>query len=80
MQKCRTCGCIFEEPVRNVDWVEFWGSNVPMVSYSCPSCDDGDFDDQEIVEEEEENEKLEILTELRYEMEERRYGIQKCNC
>ena len=56
MYKCRDCKEYFEEPVTITDWVEFWGSNVPMYSYECPCCGSSDFDESWIVEEEEEEE------------------------
>lgn len=54
MYKCRDCGKYFDEPKKYTDWVEFWGSNVPMYSYTCPCCDGDNFDEADIVEAEEE--------------------------
>ena len=53
MYKCRECKEYFDEPKQYTDWVEFWGQNVPMNSYTCPYCDSEDFDDADVVEAEE---------------------------
>ena len=57
MYKCRDCGEYFDEPKQDVDWVEYWGSNVPMYSYYCPCCESTDFDEDWKVEEEEDAEE-----------------------
>ena len=57
MYKCRDCREYFDEPRKYVDWVEYWGQNVPMESYTCPCCGGEDFDEDQIVEEEEQDEE-----------------------
>lgn len=51
--RCRECGKYFDKPRQYTDWVEFWGANVPMYSYTCPHCDSSDFDEADVVEQEE---------------------------
>lgn len=53
MYKCRECGAVFEEPHR---WVERHGFDYgPFENWSaCPVCDSCDYDDEYVVEREEE--------------------------
>jgi len=55
MFKCRACGNYFDEEERRryTDWVEAWGHMEPMYSYTCPYCDSEDFDEDWVVEDEE---------------------------
>ena len=55
MFKCRDCGEEFDEPKRLTDWVEYWGQEVPMYSYYCPYCESDDYDEKEIVEQEDQS-------------------------
>lgn len=55
--KCRKCHQYFDTPRTYTDWVEFWGSNVPMYSYTCPYCDSEDYDEADVVEREEAEEE-----------------------
>lgn len=53
MYKCRECGAVFEEPHR---WVERHGFDYgPFEKWSaCPVCDSCDYDEEHVVEREEE--------------------------
>ena len=60
MYKCRDCGQVFEEPARTVDKVEFWGMEVEMESFSCPCCEGDDYDEEEVVNAEEEQDEEQL--------------------
>lgn len=53
MYKCRECGRYFEEPRKYTDWVPYGSTSVPLDSYTCPCCDGSDFDNADVVEDEE---------------------------
>lgn len=57
MYKCRDCGEYFDEPKIYYEKYEFWGTPVAEAFYVCPCCEGSDFDEDWIVEEEEDAEE-----------------------